>query len=280
MIFLSTGGFKNKTAFESACLYNSYKIKNVELSAGKFSPNIKNELKILKKMAKIKLHNYFPPPEKPIVLNLCSTNRNNISKTISHIKNSIILTNKIDGKYFSFHAGFRFDPMVSQLGKKMSKKKLLDKKIAYKLFRKRIIYLNKFAKKYKVKLLIENNVISKKNIKVFGENPFLLTNPKEIIDFFRDLDPNVGLLLDVAHLKVSSNSEKFNLIEGYKKIYPLIDAFHLSDNNGEEDSNSIIKKNSWFLKRLKKNLDYYSIEVYIDDIKKLKKQIELVNKYL
>ena len=114
----------------------------------------------------------------------------------------------------------------------------------------------------------------------FSDYSKMPSTVKEIIDFFRDLDPNVGLLLDVAHLKVSSNSEKFNLIEGYKKIYPLIDAFHLSDNNGEKDSNSIIKKNSWFLKRLKKNLDYYSIEVYIDDIKKLKKQIELVNKYL
>lgn len=280
MIFLSTGGFKNNTAFETASLYNRYKIENIELSAGKFSPNIDRELKILKKKNRIKLHNYFPPPKKPIVLNLCSTNRYNISKTINHIKNAIIFTHKINGKYFSFHAGFRFDPLVSQLGKKMKKKKLLEKKFAYKLFKQRVLRLNKFAKTYKVKLLIENNVISKKNMSAFKENPFLLTNPEEIKDFFKNLDSNIGLLLDVAHLKVSSNAEKFNLIEGYNKIYPLIKAFHLSDNNGQEDSNSLIKKNSWFLKRLKKNLDYYSIEVYLENISKLKKQINLVKKYL
>lgn len=126
--------------------------------------------------------------------------------------------------------------------------------------------------------MVENNVISDKNFREFKENPFLLTNPKEIKKFFSKLDSNIGLLLDVAHFKVSSNSEKFNLKKGYKQIFKFIKAIHLSDNNGKADTNSKIKKDSWFLKILKKNLDYYSIEVYSKNIKLLKSQINLIKK--
>ena len=127
---------------------------------------------------------------------------------------------------------------------------------------------------------MENNVISEKNLKEFRVNPFLLTNPKEIEKFFSNLDNNIGLLFDVAHFKVSSNSEKFDLKRGYKKIYKYIKAIHLSDNDGKADTNSTIKKNSWFLKILKKNLDYYSIEVYSKNIKLLKSQINLIKNHL
>lgn len=280
MIFLSTGGFKYKTAFETSILYLKNNIKNIELSGGIYSSKFSKEIKKLKKISNLRLHNYFPPPKKPIVLNLCSVKKENIKKTISHIKKGIVLAKKTNSKYFSFHAGFRFDPDISQLGKKMSKQKLLDKQTAYEIFKTRVLYLNKFAKQNNIQLLIENNVISQKNIKVFKKNPFLLTNPMEIKKFFTNLDPNIGLLLDVAHLKVSSKSERFNLKKAYFDIYPYVKAIHLSDNNGKEDSNSLIKNNSWFLKILKKNLDYYSIEVYVNDIKKLKNQIELVKKYL
>ncbi len=280
MIFLSTGGFRNKTAFHTSSLYLKNNIKNIELSGGLYSKNIIKELQKLSKISNLRLHNYFPPPKQPFVLNLCSTKKENVNKTIKHIKQGIVLAKKTGSKYFSFHAGFRFDPKVEELGKKMSKQEILSKEFAYKIFRKRVISLNKFAKKNNIKLLIENNVISEKNIKIFKKNPFLLTNPKDIKFFFKNIDENIGLLLDVAHFKVSSNSEKFNLKKGYFEIYPFIKAIHLSDNNGKEDTNSLIKNSSWFLKILKKELDYYSIEVYSKNIRQLKNQINLVKKYL
>ncbi len=280
MIFLSTGGFKKNSAFKTSKYFLKNNIKNIELSSGLYSKNTVIELNKLKRLANLRIHNYFPPPKEPFVLNLCSRNKSNLKKTINHIKQGILLAKKTNSKYYSFHAGFRFDPEVKELGKKISKKKLMNKSLAYKIFYERLIKINKFAKRNKIRLLVENNVVSYKNLKEFKLNPFLLTNPKEIKKFFTNLDNNIGLLLDVAHFKVSSNSEKFNLKKGYKHIYKYIKAIHLSDNDGKSDTNSVIKKNSWFLKILKKNLDYYSIEVYSKDIKLLKSQINLIEKYI
>ena len=53
--------------------------------------------------------------------------------------------------------------------------------------------------------MIENNVITKGNLQVFQDNPFLMSEPVEA----KDNEPvpnNVGMLLDVAHLKVSANT--------------------------------------------------------------------------
>ena len=52
--------------------------------------------------------------------------------------------------------------------------------------------LAKEAKKKNVKILIENNVITKENFKRFNQDPLLLTHPKEIIEFFK----NVTKMLD------------------------------------------------------------------------------------
>ena len=49
------------------------------------------------------------------------------------------------------------------------------------------IYYRGFASLFyenKVNILVENNVITKKNLKNFKDDPFLLSHPKEIKEFF------------------------------------------------------------------------------------------------
>jgi sugar phosphate isomerase/epimerase len=280
MIYVSTGFFRDRTAYQTSLFFIKNKIKHIELSSGKYSDNFHSELNALKKKINLRIHNYTPPPKIPFVLNLCSDDRYILRKTINHIKNGIVLAKKTNSKYFSFHAGFRFDPKISQLGRKFKKVKLISKKVALKVFKSRVKLLNKFAKKNRITLLIENNVFSKKTKKAFKENPFLLTNSKDIISFFNGLDKNIRLLLDVGHLKVSSFTEGFNLKSEHNAVLPYIAAYHLSENNGKEDSNKLINKNSWFLSFLKKRLDYYSLEVDEKNIMEIKNQILLLKKYL
>ena len=56
---------------------------------------------------------------------------------------------------------------------------------------------------------------------------------------------NVNLLIDVAHLKVSSNSLKFNQTM-FEICDPWIKAYHLSDNNGLSDTNEPFSEDAWF----------------------------------
>ena len=267
-IYISTGGFFDQNGIKSFDYLRKNNIKLVELSGGEHFKNFKKFLPKLKDNSQI--HNYFPPPKKSFVLNLSSKDPTIVKKSINLVKKNILYSRKINSKFYSFHAGFRVDPKPKELGKKFKVKKILSKKEAEEIFLSRLIKLDKIAKKNNVKLLIENNVINKKNLKTFKTNPLLLTTPNEILNFFKKLkyyNLDIGLLLDVAHLKVSSKTLGFNLQKAHRDLSKIITAYHLSDNNGYEDSNQKFTKKSWFWKNLKKKVKFFTIEVYNIDYK-------------
>ncbi len=279
MIYLSTGGFQNLTPQSVIQKFNKKGIKSIELSGGKYVDQ-KKVIKFLKKRNDLNysLHNYFPVPKKKFVINLASIEKTIFKKTFSNIKKSINISSKLNSKYFSFHGGFLFNPNIKDLGKKFAKVKLQNRKKSMKLFLNRVNLLAEEAKKNNVKILIENNVITKENYKRFNRDPLLLTHPKEIVDFFKKCHKNVGLLLDVGHLKVSAKTYGFNLFKAHEMLKPYIEGYHLSDNDGLKDSNREFTKNSWFYNGLKKDVKYISIEVYSKNLKKLKSLQHLIKK--
>jgi len=133
--------------------------------------------------------------------------------------------------------------------------------------------------KKKVEILIENNVIGNSNFKKFNLNPFLMTNLEDTRLIMENTPKNVNLLLDLGHLKVSSNILKFDKFEMLEECKKWTKAYHLSENNGFEDQNLKIKKNSWFLKRMKK-VKFYSLEVYSDNFNIIHQQINLLKKFI
>ena len=97
----------------------------------------------------------------------------------------------------------------------------------------------------------------------------MLTTPSEILNFFKKLKYyklDIGLLLDVAHLKVSSKTLGFNLQKAHRDLSKIISAYHLSDNNGFQDSNQNLQK-ILVLKKFKKKVKFFTIEVYNVDYK-------------
>ena len=280
-IFISTGYYKNDKSNKIIKKFYDNKIYNIELSGGK---NLTNKdltnLKSLAKNGNIRIHNYFPPPKNKLIINLASKNKSIIKKSLNQLKKSIILSKQLNSKFFSFHAGFRIDPQPVELGKEFAKYKLTKKRDAEIIFLKNVKLINKFARKNKIKLLIENNVIDNNNLKIFGENPLLLTNPHDILNFFKKSPKDIGLLLDLGHLKVSSKTEKFNLKKGIIELNKIVTGYHLSENNGFKDQNKSFTKNVWFINYLKKNLDYYTLEIYTDNLNLIKKTKSTVESYL
>ena len=106
MILISTGGFYNSTAFDTCKKLFKAGIKGFELSGGKPSANYVNEFTNFNKEAYFQVHNYFPPPKEPFVLNLASLNNDIFIKSRNHILKAINLCRKLNSKYYSFHAGF------------------------------------------------------------------------------------------------------------------------------------------------------------------------------
>ena len=56
--------------------------------------------------------------------------------------------------------------------------------------------------------------------------------------------------------------------------------YHFSENNGLTDSNRPFNHKAWFLPYIKKNLNYYVIEVYNTSPNKLKQQIDIIKRKL
>jgi len=282
LIYISTGGISDKPAFETAKKLIDYGIKKIELSGGSYHHNSLNELKKLKNHASFKLHNYFPPPENPFVFNLASNNSDISFLSQNHAIKAIRWASELDCSSYSFHAGFLIDPDVKELGKKVLKRELLNYKEGRKLFLESINKLSDYAETLGVELMIENNVLSLNNYIEFGSNPFLMVDLDETKYIMNNTPSNVNLLIDVAHLKVSSNSLEFDPTIFLDEISSYIKAYHFSDNDGKSDSNESFYEDSWFWDYLKKDLDYYSIEVYNYSkniihplIKMLKKQIDI-----
>jgi len=280
MIFVSTGGQRKETAVETAIEYINNDIRFIELSGGKYSPTYLNDLLELSQDAIFQVHNYFPPPEIPFVFNLASTNQEIARKSLFHVRQAIQLAARLDRKTYSFHAGFRIDPHVGELGQQLRKQKLLSRQAALDLFGDRVAMLAEEAKLEGVSLLVENNVINRKNLEIFGEDPLLLTDPNEMSWFMENCPSDVGLLLDVAHLKVSANTRSFNMVEAHEQVKRWVKGYHLSDNDGSKDTNYPISEESWFWHYIIPGLDYYSLEVYNQPICKLLEQKMLTQKML
>jgi sugar phosphate isomerase/epimerase len=177
---------------------------------------------------------------------------------------------------YSFHAGFLLDPKVDELGKRIPSRNLFDREKCIEVFVNRVSHLTKVANKSGVKLMIENNVLSAKNAAEFSANPLLMCDPDECSQVMALLPSNVGLLIDVAHLKVSANSLNFDSSQMFELCNDLITGYHLSDNNGLEDSNKPFGEDAWFWEYLKPDVGYYSVEVYGCAPEKLLQQANLV----
>lgn len=279
-IFLSTTCFNKDSLEEIIKICRNNGITNLEISGGLEFINEKKLLDLFEKNIDInfRFHNYFPIPRNPFVINLAS--KKTSERSINNILKGIKYASKYGKKIFSFHAGLRFNPIVSSLGKKQLEYKILNSDLSYKILEESIdkIIKNKIEDTI---VCIENNVVEKKNFSS-GNNKYIfsdLTDSYFINKLIKNL--NIKILLDVGHLKVSSKTLKFDpckFIDLYKGHILIA---HLSENTGVSDDGCIVRKDSWFWKSINwKNIKYVSLEIKNADISILKEQIELTSKMI
>lgn len=276
MIFVSTGGRRDQTAATTALEYYRRGIRDVELSGGAYSQSYESDLKALPEGVRLQVHNYFPPPAKPFVFNLASADKETAALSLAQVRKAMRLAVSLGRPIYSFHAGFRIDPKVSELGEKLACRQMMDRARALDVFTERVAVLAKEARHAGVTLLVENNVLNAANLAIHGEDPLLLTQPDEIDSFMVNAPSNVGLLLDVAHLKVSAQALGFDLVNAHAQLKRWIRGYHLSDNDGSADSNEPVTHASWFWDHLVRGLDYYTLEVYRTSVQDLVAQQEMV----
>ena len=279
MIYISTSCIKHNKIKDSVEELASNGFKNIELSGGtEYYENFEIDLIELKSKYNLnyRCHNYFPPPKKHFVLNLASLNDETFQMSFDHLKKVVALSNRLGADKFAFHAGFFIDIKLNEIGKKLSRDKLFDQNEAVERFCSAYRTIKERAEG--VSLFIENNVYSRTNAETYGnENPFMMTNFSEYQSLREKIDFN--LLLDVAHLKVSTKTLGLNWESEFENMINESNYIHISDNDGFHDLNNQLTKSSSLISMLKnsdtKNKDF-TLEIY-DNMKAIKKSYEILN---
>lgn len=194
-------------------------------------------------------HNYFPAPKTPFVLNLASTNNVIREKSIEHCLQGLKISKEAGANCFSAHAGFCVDPEPENLGNELNVNQPIDRNLNWGLFLESVASIVQKATKMNMSFYIENNVTAPFNLRKDGEEVLLCSTAEELILLSETIDQNnFGILLDTAHLKVSSKALGFNKDWAVEKLKPYVRYIHHSDNNGEKDTNDSLTSKYWFLK--------------------------------
>ena len=244
-IYVSTSCLSKKYDFSQTLdIYSKLDIKNVELGVCKDSTL--DVTKLIKKYNfNYIVHHYFPPPKKPFIINLASQDKQILEKSIHQMIKSIDFCTDFNINFFSFHAGFRVDPGINL---KFDFSKIPEYENSFNTFKKSVEKIVDYAERRCVKVAIENNVLSEYNL-VDGQNKLLLMC--ELWEFerlFSEINSkNLGVLLDIGHLKVTANLLKFDANEFIYKLKDKIFAVHVHENNGRLDEHKCIREGDWSL---------------------------------
>jgi len=205
--------------------YSAHGIKNVELSGG--LDYVDDVGSILQKYSdsNLTIHNYFPPARDPYIMNLAAQDEPIRVRSIAVCKRAIDLCRQFGGRLYSFHPGFR---VVKTLGLdfEIHDEDIVSYDAAFGKFTRSIEDILAYAKSRGVKIALEN--LERKN------EAYMMTRPEEFAHF-QEIFPEVGVLLDLGHLKIASNRLDFKVNDFIRTVQDNVLEVHIHENDGEKD---------------------------------------------
>jgi sugar phosphate isomerase/epimerase len=235
---------------------------DIELSGGNsFYEGIEEDLFKLGKIYGIHflIHNYFPPLRKGFVMNIVSQDQAIKNDTFGIINNAVRMTKKFGNDLYTIHPGYSKSYLYERDGKFYNdhdSETRLEKQNSKEDFYRAM------------NLLLDLNIFKNNDMRIGVENLFPLPDEgihsfldsdediAEFLDYYK-LNSRVGLLLDLGHLNVASNSlnfDKHKILEKIISDYPdRIFEIHISENDGDGDAHQISDPGSWQIDFLKQN---------------------------
>lgn len=244
-IFVSTACLSELQSIDSrVTLYKRHGLDAIELGAG-ISSNEIIPSQISKMECQFLVHNYFPPPVDPFVLNLASSNTNILQRSMDFVSEAIALTASLNAQFYSVHAGFIADPTSFEYNSFVFP--TLTSPDAYRCALSRFTAALEVeidcAEHFGVGLLVENNLCT-----TALRGKLLLQTADEFIELFDKIkSKNLGILLDTGHLNVTAHTFGFDPMSFIDQVASHIRAFHVHDNDGISDIHQPIQPDSWVL---------------------------------
>jgi sugar phosphate isomerase/epimerase len=225
-IFVSTSCLRGTRDLQKILeVYSSNGIKNVELSGGLDCTSDAEWILRSHSHLNFTIHNYFPPVSDPFIMNLASQDALIREKSVAVCKKAIDLCSQFHCRLYSFHPGFRVEKTLG-LNFEIIGDDLVSYEAAFGKFAISIEDISAYAKSRGVKMALEN--LEHKN------EAYMMTSPEEF-SCLHDVFPEVGVLLDLGHLKIASNRLGFRMDDFIRTVQDNIQEVHIHENDGKED---------------------------------------------
>ncbi len=280
-IFLSSTCFRERDLVRLCSGLLETGIDHLELS-GNLLPiadsKLREILSAYRGKIRFQVHNYFPPPAEPFVLNLAHPAT--VEQSIRHCRHAIDLCSDLGSRFYSVHAGWAFNPTPAHLGRDQTDLAAIDMAESRTTLKQACKEVAAYGSARSVGLLLENNVVAKTNCPDGKNDRNHLADPQEslaLMDLFEDL--GIGVLLDTGHLNVSATTLGFDREALIELLRPHIRVAQISDNDGTQDQNRPVTAGSWFWNEVPwHQLDYVSLEVTGQEPETMQAQRKLVEK--
>jgi len=225
-IFVSTSCLSGmRDLGEILKIYSAHGIRNVELSGGlDYVDNVEGILRMYPHLNFI-IHNYFPPVREPFIMNLAAQDELIRERSVTVCEKAIDLCLRFDCRLYSFHPGFRVEKTLD-LNFEIHGKDLVSYDAAFGKFTRSIEDVLVYAKSRGVKIALEN--LEHKN------EAYMMTRPEEFAHF-QEIFPEVGVLLDLGHLKIASTRLGFKVNDFLRTVQDNVREVHIHENDGEKD---------------------------------------------
>jgi sugar phosphate isomerase/epimerase len=158
-------------------------------------------------------------------MNLAAQDEPIRERSMAVCKRAIDLCHKFGGRLYSFHPGFRVEETLG-FNFEMNGKDLVSYDAAFGKFARSTEDILAYAKSRGVKIALEN--LEHKN------EAYMMTRPEEFAHF-QEIFPEVGVLLDLGHLKIASNRLGFKVNDFLRTVKDSIREVHIHENDGEKD---------------------------------------------
>ena len=231
------------------------------------------------------VHNYFPIPGEPFVVNIASLNEKIRTRSIQHVLDAIDFCAAIKAGLYTFHPGFLSDPEKAGRSGKSYDFLFNDEKptskfyeIAFDKMIESIHAVIPHARKMGIRVAIETEGSSTK------PDHLLMQHPDEYRRFFNHFSKaEIGINLNLGHLHLSAKVFGFSTHEFVELIQDYLVAMELSHNNGEIDEHLPLLDEAWYwdiisdtrFEHVKKILEFRntSIEDVVASYRKVEKHL-------
>lgn len=159
------------------------------------------------------VHNYYPPPKEPLIVNIASRNDSIRRQSISHIMNSIGLCKQIGAQLYTFHPGFLTDPQGANIDDSNYDFRFCDQDLDGALYDESFTRMCNALEELvgygktlgiRVALETEGSVAKSRHL--------LMQHPKEYERLFQMFGAeDLGINLNIGHLRLAANAFDFSV---------------------------------------------------------------------